>query len=141
MYIDVSDLLKSVTEEVLIQLTDDESTGAVVDEVAENAITDASVQIDSYIGAVVALPLATTPDIIKNICADIAIYNLYSRLFDPVPETRVERMKMAITMLGQMAKGDLTFGVQPIPEEPTSLKPALVFTRTQQYTSTTLGKY
>jgi len=109
-YITLDDIKKSLPEESIIQLTDDEDTGAVNGARVDEAIAQADSVIDAYCGSLYAVPFSDPPQMIKNIAADIAIYNLYSRKVDAVPETRLERHRAGIKQLEAIAKATITLG-------------------------------
>ena len=94
MYSTLTDIKKLIPEDTVIQLTDDENTGAVVESRVTEAIAQADAEIDSYCGGKYSVPFTTVPDIVKKISVDIAIYNLYSRKVEEIPETRADRYKM-----------------------------------------------
>lgn len=110
MYSTLTDIKKLIPEEVVIQLTDDENTGAVNQTRVDEAIAQADAEIDSYCGGKYSVPFATVPDIVKKISVDIAIYNLYSRRVEEMPETRSDRYKNAIRQLEGIAKGNISIG-------------------------------
>lgn len=109
-YSTLTDIKKLIPETAIIQLTDDEDTGSVNQARVDEAIAQADAEIDSYCGGRYTVPFTTVPDIVKKISVDIAIYNLYSRKVEVIPETRAERYKNAIRQLGDIAKGIITIG-------------------------------
>jgi phage gp36-like protein len=115
-----TDIIKLLPEDTLIQLTDDEGVGVVSDERVSEAISQADAEIDSYCGSRYAVPFATTPDIVKKISVDLAIYNLYSRKVEEIPATRSDRYKNAIRQLEGIASGKISIGEDPAPTGATS---------------------
>ena len=113
-----SDILDQLDEDSLIQLTDDEGTGAVDDDKVDKAISGADAKIDSYCQSRYAIPLSPVPATILDISVDIAIYKLYSRRADTIPEIRRDNYKDAIRFLEKVAEGKIDLGVQPPPEAP-----------------------
>jgi len=109
-YITLDEIKKSLPEEAVIQLTDDEDTGAVNQAHVDEAIARADSVIDAYCGSLYAVPFSDPPQAIKNISADLAIYNLYSRKVDAVPEARLERYRTGTRQLEAIAKGTVTLG-------------------------------
>lgn len=109
MYCTKADILDLLEEQKLVQLTDDENTGAVNDARVDKAIADASGEIDGYLGARYPLPLPVTPVIIRKCAVDIAIYNLFSRTLG-APEERRDRYKDAVAFLGKVASGGISIG-------------------------------
>ncbi len=104
------DILNQLEESALIELTDDENTGAVVDAVVARAITDADATIDAYCQGRYSVPLSPVPEKIRQVSVDIAIYNLYSRRGDVVPEVRKDRYREAVRFLEKVAEGKITLG-------------------------------
>lgn len=102
-YATLIDLTALCGERELIQLTDrgdtpsDELDATLIDA----ALRAASDEIDSYVGAVYRLPLAETPQLLKDLCCDIARYRLFK---DPTDEVKGRR-KTAIDHLVNIAKG------------------------------------
>lgn len=109
-YSTLTDMKKLIPETAIIQLTDDENAGSVNQSRVDEAIAQADAEIDSYCGGRYTVPFATVPDIAKKVSVDIAIYNLYSRKVEMIPETRAERYKNAIRQLGDIASGKITIG-------------------------------
>jgi phage gp36-like protein len=103
-YCTESDILTEISEAELIGLTDDESTGAVIDAVVTAAIAKADALIDSYCGQVETVPFTTVPDIVQQHSVTIAIYFLYARR-SAVPENRAQNYKDAIAHLKDIATG------------------------------------
>ncbi|MDA2914491.1 DUF1320 domain-containing protein [Acidobacteriia bacterium AH_259_A11_L15] len=77
-YCTQSDLLNQLTQAELIQLTDDDATGAVDTAKVDSALNAASATIDAYAGARYTLPLQSSEKI-KQLCIDLAIYELEKR--------------------------------------------------------------
>lgn len=119
MYSALDDIKKLIPEETLIQLTDDEGIGTITQGRVDEAITQADSEIDSYCGGRYSVPFVTVPGIVKKISVDIAIYNLYSRRVEVLPETRADRYKNAIRQLEGIAKGVISIGVDPAPSAAT----------------------
>lgn len=99
-----TNILKQVSEAVLIQLTDDANTGLVIDETVTQAIADADAEIDSYCGKRYTVPFVIVPEMILKISVDIAIYNLYARR-KGAPEDRQKRYDNAVRFLRDVSKG------------------------------------
>jgi phage gp36-like protein len=116
-YSTLTDIVKLIPEEALIQLTDDEGLGVVNQSRIDEAIAQADAEIDSYCGSRYTVPMSPVPDIAKKISVDIAIYNLYSRRLEQIPETRAERYKNAIRQLEGISKGIISIGEETAPTE------------------------
>lgn len=107
MYATIDDLKKAVPESMVVRLSDDEALGGVGVDIVQEAIDSSGAEIDGYIGERVVLPPAAPyPLILVKLCVDIAVYNLYSRLMEDIPETRKDRYDAAIRFLERFAGGD-----------------------------------
>jgi phage gp36-like protein len=110
MYSTLEDIKKLVEEAILVQLTDDAATGEVDTGVVASAITEADGTINSYCQGRYTLPLYPVPPRVVGLSVDIAIYNLYSRRVDEMPEIRKDRFKEAIRFLELVAAGKVELG-------------------------------
>ncbi|OUM99981.1 MAG: hypothetical protein BAA04_01650 [Firmicutes bacterium ZCTH02-B6] len=116
MYCTREDLLGQVSEHVLLGLVDDENAGEMTPEAEqrlEKAISDASGRIDGYLQARYPVPLNPVPRLIRSLCVDIAVYNLFARRgFDEESADKavVTRYRDAIRLLEQIAAGKVRIG-------------------------------
>ena len=81
----------------------------------DQALEDASAEIDGYLSARYALPLGNTPKLLRRPCVDIAAYvmaNSHTRLTDTIEE----RYKQAVTFLTKISTGKAGLGA----DEPSS---------------------
>lgn len=117
-YCTKTDIEKLLPSSVVTQLTDDEGDGTKINERVAEAIASADSEIDTYCGQVFTVPFAVVPDVIKKASVDIAIYHLYSRRVEQMPETRRDRYKDAIALLTKIAEGKISIGEQPEPASP-----------------------
>lgn len=144
-YCTLDDLKKLLPEAILIRLTDDDGLGAIDTTRTDEAIASAAEETDAYIGGTVKLPITgTVPPILGKINADIAIYNLYSRVKEDIPKTRGDRYKNAIALLEKIAGGNLSLGLQPVPDPPAAggyAGGAQVDARDKDFDTTTMDKY
>ena len=113
-YCTKSDILDQLDESILIQLTDDEGTGEVNDNRVDKAISAADAKVDAYCQKLYAIPLSPVPDSIRDISVDIAIYKLYSRRDDTMPETRRDNYKNAIRFLEKVSEGKVELGASSL---------------------------
>lgn len=109
-YSTLSDIRQRIGERELIELTDDDGSGLVDEDVAASAIADADEEIDSYVGSRYAVPITPVPGILRKFSADIAIYNLHSRRDDSIPEIRKARYENAVKFLTAVASGKISLG-------------------------------
>jgi phage gp36-like protein len=144
-YCTQTDIANMIPEAVLIRLTDDDNAGVIDTGRLAESIDTAGDEIDTYIGGRYALPVTgTVPPILTKLCADIAIYNLYSRIKESIPELRAERYKAAVRLLEKISKGEISIGLQPPPAAPEtghSEGGMQMSARTKIFDSTTMDKY
>lgn len=102
MYCTVADLIDAVGEQVLIQLSDDSLPPVEINQVrCEQAISFGSELIDARLrGRYSSLPIPEPiPNLIREICVDIAIYRLYLRRGQDEIESIRNRYKDALENL------------------------------------------
>ena len=110
-----SDMIKALPEETIEELTDDEQSSEIHSPFVVEAISKADGEIDAYLVNRYTTPLAVPiPDIIRGISVDIAIYYLYKRRVEEIPETRVMSYKDSIRTLRDIRDGKMPL---PITEE------------------------
>ena len=143
-YCTINDIKDIIPERDLIQLTDDDGAGEIDTSRVDNAIKDASNEIDSWIGKKCKLPLTTVPPVVKSLAARMAAYNVHMRRPDAMPEEIKERNKAAMKTLEAFAAGKITLGIQPIPDAPQDggySGGPLVAARPKEFGPDTLSKY
>lgn len=111
LYATAEQFIARVGEEQTIQLTDRRMVGVVDDELLTIALQDSSSQIDGYL-ARYKLPLPTVPHNLVRICCDLARYRLCSMSEVTITEEIIERYKLSLAELKQLAKGEITLGVE-----------------------------
>ena len=137
MYCTVDDLRNQSSEEFLIRCTDDAGLGAVDQEIAEDKITDAQTEIDSYCRAQYSVPFQTVPGLIKKIAVDIALYNLVSRrgMDEESPDViLVKRYRDAVKLLENLAKGIVTIGPAAAGDPKPQPQQAKIFSQRRRFT-------
>lgn len=112
MYATIDDILKWMSEDELIHLTDDNDTGAFNTGIVEGILQDTSVEIDGYLESRYQLPLETVPGTIRKLCTDMAIYGLYRRKAGSggTPDEAKDAYKNAVAFFRSVAKGDINLG-------------------------------
>ena len=114
MYSTLADIKKSISEETLIQLSDDDNLGVVNEDNVTQAIATADAEIDGYCGVKYAVPFTgTIPAVVGKLSAEIAIYYLYKRRI--VSEKIEKQYDKAVARLKDIARGLLSLGVDPAP--------------------------
>ncbi len=133
-----TDIEEQISQDELIELTDDAGSGSVDSSVVARAIADADAEIDSYCATRYSVPFDPVPVIIRKLSVDIAIYNLFARRSVlKVPEERQKRYDNAIRFLRDIAKGWISLGADA-PSEPATGKAKA--TRTKDDRIFTTGK-
>ena len=111
-YSTIDDIRKLLPEEELLALTDDEALGTVGQGRVDEAVAQADAEVDSYCAVRYTVPVSPVPALLRKLSVDIAVYALYSRAVQSVPEVRGERYRSAIRQLEGISKGTLTLGVE-----------------------------
>ncbi|MDH3998905.1 MAG: DUF1320 domain-containing protein [Desulfuromonadales bacterium] len=110
MYSTQEDILERLPEETVVQLTDDEDSGDIDAARVVAAIERADQEIDAWCGSRFHVPFTSTPAIIGGISTDLAIYYLYGRTQEEIPQTRKDAYDNALRTLEQIADGKLSLG-------------------------------
>jgi phage gp36-like protein len=109
MYAVKADMLTRFGAEELVLLTDhDADAGVINDAVLDQALADASAEIDGYLGGRYTLPLPTVPAVLTRISCDIARYLLHD---EHAPERIEKRYDGAISFLTKLGKGSISLGM------------------------------
>jgi phage gp36-like protein len=88
---------------------------AIVDSVLDQALADASAEIDGYLAGRYTLPLTTVPAILTRTCCDVARYFLQTQEAGPQVKARYEA---ATKWLMAVARGDIVLGIDAAGETP-----------------------
>jgi phage gp36-like protein len=113
-YIIIDDIYGVISEETLIQLTDDSNLGVPDTGKISEAIDSADSLVDGYAATRYTVPFSPVPRLIKALALDIAVYNLFSRR-ENVPENRKERHANAVKTCEMLAAGKITIGMDETP--------------------------
>lgn len=108
-YASVSQLKAVIAPRDLELLTDFEREGVPSDARLEQALADATAEINSHIGKVVTLPLPEPPHILAVLCRDLAMHRLYVNLGHDMTVYQHLR-KGALETLKSIAKGETAIG-------------------------------
>lgn len=109
-YCTLDDILKKIPEATVIQLTDDEGASLVNTSRVDEAIEGADAEIDGYCATRYTVPLDPVLPIIIKLACDLAIYNLYARVVENIPDTRQKQRDAAIKLLERIADGKVLLG-------------------------------
>ena len=143
-YCTLADIQLKLPDAQLIRLTDDEDAGVINTDRVQEAIDAAADEIDGWIGGRVALPLTKSVPMLTQINVDMAIYHLYSRYQESIPDTRETRYKDAVKLLEKINAGDISLGVQAPPEPPAAgnyEQGLQTSARTKDFSETTMAKF
>jgi phage gp36-like protein len=106
-YATAQELTDRVGSDALAAVSDRDWDAVVEAEAVAAALDDASAEIDSYLAARYALPIASPPAAVKRVCIDIAMYHLSG---NRTTEEVEKRYKNAVSWLRDIAKGLATLG-------------------------------
>lgn len=103
------DIINTVPEEQLKQLTDDNSIDSIDDEKLNECIRKADTTIDGYLRGRYDLPLTVVPESIKSISIGLTTYYLFNRgLLLTLPESIKEMYTEAMRVLKDTQSGKFT---------------------------------
>jgi len=96
----------------LVQLTNEDPTQVIVNTAPiEQALADASAEIDGYLESRFTLPLTDPPAVLNRVACDIAMYRLQSlRPIHDMGDAR-KRYDDAVVLLMRVARGEVTLGL------------------------------
>lgn len=104
MYATRADLERRFSQSEISNLASMQSSAMAVDD----ALQDASEEIDSYLHGIYTLPLPNTPNNLSRICCDIARYRLY---FQQPTEEVTKRYDDAVKFLQRVQDGKATLAI------------------------------
>ncbi|HFC8457352.1 TPA: gp436 family protein [Neisseria subflava] len=126
-YETVEDMVARFSELEVIQLTDRNQDGLIDEDVAAVALTDATAEIDAYLGRF-KRPFTDVPPILKRLCCDIARYRLTAANGVLITDEIRNRYKIdVLDLLRAMAKGEVQLGVDDSGEEVAAGEDGIVF--------------
>ena len=126
-------------DDYVLQSVDRDSNGDPDTTALTNAFAQASSEMDTYLGARVVVPLtAPVPDIIVQLCIDIAIYKLSSHPGGGLTDEKRKRYEDAIKWLTNYAKGVVTLPLPDTDEDPQPL-PETSYPNDRLFTREKLG--
>ena len=115
-YAIAQDIIDRYGDDALLIAADRNNDGVVDAAAVDRALADATAEINVYVGRVEALPLTTVPEILVNLCVDIALYKVSNGL--AATEAQRQRYEDAIALLKSIAKGEASLGLTDGSEEP-----------------------
>ena len=116
-YCTYEDIQGHIPEARLVEVTDDlapNATGEVNVAIVEKAIKESSTLIDSYVRKRFPRPFQSVPEVLRMVCVDLSIYNLYERVTElNITDGMKLRYDNAIKLLIRIADGEQDIGVDP----------------------------
>jgi len=111
-YATPQDIINRYPNRDLVQLTNEDPTITSINTaVLQQALDDASAEIDGYLGGRFTLPLTDVPEVLNRLACDLAIYRLQSlRPIHDLADAR-RRYDDALAMLSKVASGEMTLGI------------------------------
>lgn len=96
----------------LVQLTNEDPTQTTINTtVIDQALADASAEIDGYLDGRFALPLNDPPVVLNRLACDVAMYRLQAlRPIHDMTDAR-QRYDDAVQLLVRLARGEVTLGL------------------------------
>lgn len=116
MYATTQNLYDRFGQSEIDLLADHDGDGLPDAGVIDQALSDASDEMDGYFRAAgYTVPLNNTPGVTERICCNLARFNLYT---DVAPEHVQKLHDDAVTWLGRISKGEINLGVASDGSEP-----------------------
>jgi phage gp36-like protein len=111
----------------LVQLSNEDPTQTTINSATlQQALSDASAEIDGYLESRFSLPLNDPPAVLPRLTCDIAMYRLQSlRPLHDLADAR-KRYEDAVEFLVRVASGDVTLGLAADNIEPDSATGSVV---------------
>lgn len=118
MYITTDKLAQAFSQNILIQLSNDDARAMAVNEaVLVSAITVATERIDASLRGRYRLPLESVPQMIEHHALYLARHWLYARRPEAkMPDTVIKTYEQSIKELEQIANGRLHLGLVGVDE-------------------------
>ncbi|MCK7458496.1 gp436 family protein [Idiomarina aminovorans] len=107
-YAQATDMVTRFGQEELEQLAPSDTAEEFDQEKVDSALSDASAEMNTYLGSVYALPLTDPNPYLKTICCDITRFRLWD---DAVSEEVRKRYEDAVAWLKKVVKGDVSLGI------------------------------
>ncbi|MDA8428935.1 MAG: DUF1320 domain-containing protein [Geobacteraceae bacterium] len=165
MYTTLEKIIGQISTVTVLQLSDDSDAAIVTDEMLEaaaaggdltgytadgqaaiavclvninEAIANADAVIDGYSSGRYVVPFNPVPAIIAKCSLDIAIYNLYARRVETMPEVRDKNYVNTLKLLQSISKGDVNLGATATAPASDSARNATAVSQPRQFTRDTL---
>ena len=112
VYASSDDMIARYPNRDLVQLTNEDPTQTTINTaVIDQALADASAEIDGYLDGRFALPLTDPPTVLNRLACDVAMYRLQAlRPIHDIADAR-QRYDDAVQLLMRVASGEVTLGL------------------------------
>ncbi|HTT76086.1 MAG TPA: DUF1320 domain-containing protein [Candidatus Binataceae bacterium] len=112
VYASSDDMIARYPNRDLVQLTNEDPAQTVINTaVIDQALADASAEIDGYLDGRFALPLTDAPAVLNRLACDVAMYRLQAlRPIHDMADAR-QRYDDAVQLLMRVARGEVTLGL------------------------------
>jgi len=107
--------INGISAQRLIELTDDNDTGVVNEDIVNSNIKKATNLINGYAKPRYTIPIDPVPGLIKDLCAEITTYLLFCRR-ESVPDEWSLIYKSAISKLKDISAGRISLGSNEVQE-------------------------
>jgi len=107
MYCSYEDLRGRLEEATLLALCDDDGDGAADAGVVSAAVAGAEAEIHAALGGRYATPLSPAPELIRSICAALAVEALFLRRRETSSPEHGARAEAARGLLRRLARGEM----------------------------------
>lgn len=126
-YASPNDMMGRYPNRDLVQLSNEDPTQTTVNmTVLQQALDDASAEIDGYLESRFHLPLTDPPEVLNRLACDIAMYRVQSlRPLHDLADAR-KRYEDAVQVLVRVAAGQVTLGLSDDSVEPPQAPGAVV---------------
>ncbi|MDH5525215.1 MAG: DUF1320 domain-containing protein [Desulfobulbaceae bacterium] len=110
MYATQQDIVDRYGEDELYVVFDRDGDGVLDANAIDQALSDATEEINGYLAGRYSIPLATVPGNLKTLCIDIALYKGSSST--ALTEEKRQRYEDAVKYLTKVAEGKVSLGIE-----------------------------
>ncbi len=127
-------------EREVMALTDRDNTGVIDAAILAQSLAQADNEINAYLAGRYALPLATTPLIVRDFACDIARYRLCGGEVTETEEVR-NRYKDAIKFFEKVANGQISLGLDGLNQSQAPRGAVLINANVRVFNQSSLNDY
>jgi len=127
-------------EREVIALTDRDNTGVIDATVLAQGLDAAAGEVNAYLAVRYALPLTSTPIIVRDFACDIARFRLCGGEVTETEEVR-NRYKDAIKFFERVADGKISLGLDGLNQTQIPAGAVLISTNDRVFSKATLNDY